>query len=229
MMPGPTLLKKCSSCGRLIEEETLMSGNTCGAVFWTDGKFDAPMLPDLPELVKCPFCKTLLWIEDLKVVGDAGTNRYDGFVPLKAPSLDLTTTKPYKTPSLKDYFGLLNGGGQSLERKKYLRLRAWHAGNDRRRESEHGPGKFKNKKDLSLIPLSDAEIRNMKDLTCILDEQDDEERVLKAELFRELGFFNRCLSCLAKTLAEDYSLSASFIKGLVEKHDPWVREHVCAY
>ena len=75
-----------------------------------------------------------------------------------------------------------------------------------------------------MIPLSAAEIKNMKDLTCILDEQDDEERMLKAEFFRELGFFNRCLSCLAKPLSEDYSLSASFIKGLAEKHDPWVRE-----
>ena len=150
MMPGPTLIKKCSACERLIEEETMMSGNTCGAVFWTDGEFDAPMLPDLPELVKCPFCKALLWIKDLEVVGDAGTNRCCGFVPVKIPGLDLTTAKPYKMPSLKDYLGLLNGGGQSLEREKYLRLRAWHAGNDRRRESEHGPRKFKKKKDLSL-------------------------------------------------------------------------------
>jgi len=223
-MPGPTLIKKCSKCQKLIEEETMMSGNTCGAVFWTDGEYYAPMLPDSPELVKCPNCKALLWLEELEVVVGEEKGYHSGFGPFWIEGIDLTTVRPYKMPNMKDYFRLLKMKIDNDERETYLRLRAWHAGNDRRRESEHGPGKFKKKKDLSPLPFSDAEIKNMKDLTCILDEQDDEERMLKAELVRELGFFNRCISCLAKPLAEDYSLSASLIKGLAEKHDPWVRE-----
>ena len=69
MMPGPILIKKCSACGGLIEEEILMSGNTCGAVYWTDGEHYAPMLPDTPELVKCPHCKeTIASLQVLRLV-----------------------------------------------------------------------------------------------------------------------------------------------------------------
>jgi hypothetical protein len=54
MQFGTTIIKKCLECSGLIKEYTIMSGNTFGAIFWTDGKRDAPMLPDLPWLVKCP-------------------------------------------------------------------------------------------------------------------------------------------------------------------------------
>ena len=64
----------------------------------------------------------------------------------------------------------------------------------------------------------------MEALFSILDDQNDEHVLIKAELLREMGVFNRCISCLAKPLAEDCSISANFIKGLAEKHDPWVRE-----
>ena len=224
MMPGPILIKKCSNCRKPIEEETLMSGNSFGAVFWTDGEYDAPMMPDQPELVKCPFCKALLWLEELEEVGDKGMNRPSDFIPVENPDIDLAITRPFKMPNMNDYFRLLKVKIDSDEREAYLRLRAWRAGNDRRRRSEHGPLKFKKKNGKPLEPLSYAEIKNMKELICILDEQDDEERLLKAELFRELGFFNQCLSCLAKPLDDEYKAAAAFIRELALKKDPLVRE-----
>jgi hypothetical protein len=33
-----------------MAQRTLASGNTIGARFWTDGKMEAPMLPDQPAL-----------------------------------------------------------------------------------------------------------------------------------------------------------------------------------
>jgi hypothetical protein len=224
MMPGPTLIKKCSACRKLIEEETIMSGNTCGAVFWTDGACHADMLPDQPELVKCPFCKALVWLEELQVVGDKGTNRFEGFVPVKDPSAALDITRPFKLPNKNDYFRLLKVKIDSDEREAYLRLRAWRAGNDKRRRSEHGPLKFKKKIGKPLEPLSYAEIKNMKELICILDAQDDGERLLKAELFRELGFFAQCLNFLAKPLGDEYRPAAALIGELAARQDPWVRE-----
>ena len=223
MMPGPTLIKKCSACQQLIEEETLISGNTFGAVFWTDGACHADMLPDRPELVKCPFCKALLWLDELAEVGDKGLNHYQGFVPIKNPDIALNITRPYKMPNMNDYFRLLKVKIDSDERETYLRLRAWRAGNDRRRKSDHGPRKFR-KNGKPLEPLSYIEIKNMKELICILDEQEDEKRLIKAELFRELGCFSQCLNCLAKPLDEEYKASAACIKELAEKKDPWVRE-----
>ena len=223
MLPGPVLIKKCSACGGLIEEETLVSGNTCGAVYWTDGEYYALMLPDAPRLVKCPFCRALLWLEELEVVGDDGRNRWDGFVPVVTPGLDLTTARPYRIPAANDYLRLLKVKTDSDEKELYLRLRAWRAGNDRRRRSELGPERFRKRKKAPLEPLSYAEIKNMKELICILDEQNDEDRLLKAELFRELGFFAQCLNILKKPL-EEYRVAAAFIGELAGRQDPWVRE-----
>lgn len=223
MMPGPTLIKRCSKCRGRIEEETLISGNTFGAVFWTDGACYADMLPDAPELVKCPFCKALLWLEELEEAGDKGTNRFAGFVPAKDQGVDPDVTRPYKMPNLNDYFRLLKEKIGNDEREAYLRLRAWRAGNDRRRRSERGPRKFR-KNGKPLAPLAYPEIRNMKELICILDEQDDDDRLLKAELFRELGFFTQCLNFLARPLEKQYRASATFIRELALKKDPWVRE-----
>ena len=69
MLPGPTIVKKCSSCSKLITQNTIASGNTLEATFWTDGKQEAPMFPDQPWLVMCPHCHSLLWIDELKGLG----------------------------------------------------------------------------------------------------------------------------------------------------------------
>ncbi len=61
MLPGPTIIKRCSDCSQLIEQSTLDSGNTLGAKFWTDGKRYFPMLPDNPWLVECPHCQAFLF------------------------------------------------------------------------------------------------------------------------------------------------------------------------
>jgi len=224
MMPGLTLIKKCSACRQLIEEETLISGNTFGAVFWTDGECCADMLPDEPELVKCPFCKALVWLEELEEAGDKVIHHLEGFTPAKNPDIDLNITRPFKMPNVNDYFRLLKGKIENDKREAYLRLRAWRAGNNRRRRSEHGPKKFRNRNGKPLEPLSYNEIKNMKELICILDEQNDEERITKAELFRELGFFTQCLNYLAKPLDDEYKISADFIRKLALNKDPWVRE-----
>ena len=68
MIPGPTTIKKCSECSGLIKENSILSGNTVGAKYWTDGKGYAPMLPDWFWLVKCPHCHNLLWINELKKI-----------------------------------------------------------------------------------------------------------------------------------------------------------------
>jgi len=33
MLPGPTIIRKCSACGKLIEEHTISSGNTFGTCY----------------------------------------------------------------------------------------------------------------------------------------------------------------------------------------------------
>src|ERR1043165_2722619 len=70
MMPGPTVIKRCPGCSKLLKFSTLASGNTFGAIFWTDGKCDAPMLPDMPLLHKSPSDDILFWEDECKEVGE---------------------------------------------------------------------------------------------------------------------------------------------------------------
>ena len=88
MLPGPTIVRSCTECHGLIAEYTLGSGNTFGATFWTDGKMDAPMLPDEPALVECPHCRAPLWIEDQEQIGEMQPYERDG--PFKMPAQGLS-------------------------------------------------------------------------------------------------------------------------------------------
>ncbi len=114
-----------------------MSGNTFGAAYWTDGKMDAPMLPDQPWLVKCPHCGALLWIDKLEVVEKtwAGDDDREG-----------DECRRYQLPNLQDYFTKLRKPRFGKEKERYLRVRAWWAGNDQRRrvEGEKSPPQRRN-------------------------------------------------------------------------------------
>ena len=126
MLPGPTILRECSSCGKHIMQHTIGSGNTFGARFWTDGKRDAPMLPDAPWLMKCPHCDTLVWIDEQRQLGELD--------PSEARARDTDRSADARsalTPTLEDYAGFLEAGVSDKEKERYVRIRTWWAGNDR--------------------------------------------------------------------------------------------------
>ena len=127
MLPGPTVMRKCFACKKVIAQSTIASGNTFGARFWTDGMQDAPMLPDEPWLVKCQHCGELVWIDEQEYVGE---------VELWGQQEDFKDALPYVAPSAHDYFIFFQKGVFDSEKERYLRLRAWWAGNDARREGE---------------------------------------------------------------------------------------------
>ena len=79
MLPGPTIIRQCAACAQPFQQETLMSGNTFGATFWTDGKMDAPMLPERYAVIKCPHCQTLLWIDEQATLGEVEWHDQDTF------------------------------------------------------------------------------------------------------------------------------------------------------
>jgi hypothetical protein len=50
-----------------------------------------------------------------------------------------------------------------------------------------------------------------------MDESDQEQRVLKAEIARELGNFEACLLLLSYQFEEGYDFATNFIKKLAEE------------
>jgi len=151
MMPGPTIVRSCNECHGPIAEYTLRSGNTFGAIFWTDGKMDAPMLPDKPALVQCPHCRVPLWIEDQEQIGEMQPYERGGAFQDARPGL---------VPSAESYFLILHEGVGGQERERYLRVRAWWAGNDKRRKGSSQP------------TLSTQERENLEALSQLLDEDE---------------------------------------------------------
>ncbi|WP_418990870.1 hypothetical protein [Alistipes sp.] len=132
------------------------------------------MLPENPALVKCPACGTLL-------------------VPLEhrceAPDDDDWIMQAAFTgqclPSFEEY---LMAAGELLDEKTACML-ALHARNDPYREQgEDGPAE-EPCTETAFIELAER-------LGALLDTDDPDERLLRAELFREVGDFDRCIALL---------------------------------
>jgi phage FluMu protein Com len=206
MLPGPTIVRECSACSKLIAEATIISGNTFGARQWTDGKLDAPMFPDQPLLVKCPHCGTLVWITEQKQVGKAAKRRED------KPNGAFSDAHHGITPTLSDYEEFLKAGISDARKEYYVRLRAWWTGNDSRRESNN------------LNPLSCFERENLLVFVTMLSDETSYERLMKAEVFRELGEFKEAGKLLLSEFDEELITFVSIIRGLNEKGNVLVSE-----
>ena len=128
MMPGETIYRECPSCDGLLAQQTLLSGNTIGARYWTDGKMDAPMLPHYPALVRCAHCQHLLWLPEAPLH------------PFEAPPQMFRNVEGAQNPiapTENDYLEAIDSGlAPDKEREIYCRLGAWHVFNDARRDAK---------------------------------------------------------------------------------------------
>ena len=168
MFPGTPNIKICLDCDGLIKEGVLLSGNTFGADFYTDGKMEAPMLPEQHALFKCPHCQSLMWSDDLQIID---SDELD----------EQVNVTPYLVPNFDEYLYKLKDG--DIDKEEYLRVKAWHAGNDQRRKNN-------TKQELSI-----DEVDNLKKLGDILGLSDD-ELIYKAEIKRELSLFSESIDLL---------------------------------
>ena len=186
-------IKICTDCSGLIEEEVFLSGSTFGAVFYTDGKVESPMLPEQFALIKCPHCLSLLWSNDLEMI------KYD--------DIQVNSVKPYLKP---DFYAYLYKLDNDIDNKKeeYLRIKAWHVGNDQRRKSD-------NKSEISKY-----EIDNLKALEG-MHALNDDSLVFQAEIKRELSLFDDSIALLENF--EDFSMDVSCtIRRLSFEKNPFV-------
>jgi hypothetical protein len=173
---------------------------------------EAPMLPDRPQLVKCPKCSILFWVNDAKELGrselwlrtdeakwDAKWNN--------APAPDL--------PSREDLLNYADTQKLTKEREIYVRERAWWLANDPLRHSGPAP---------KSSAWSDAEKKNLRALSALLDDSNGHNRHLMAEIARELGEFAVCQNLLYGQYEDECQKTADQIRRLSEENDTVVRE-----
>jgi hypothetical protein len=185
-------IRECPHCRTHVVQEETVSGNTIGAIYWTDGKREAKMLPDHPWLVKCPVCSRLFWVDEAVEV-DSGFDAAIGKQQVLAPSG-------------KEMLEFLSGPALSADKELYLRMRAWRSANDAWRWNPNATPEF-----------SKDQVQNLKALSDMLDEKEPNQRILKAEIARELGEFDECLGLLSHPLDERYGYAVGFIKKLAEE------------
>lgn len=202
-VPGESIIRRCPSCEGLIRQRTLASGNTFGARFWTDGKMEAPMMPSYPPLARCPHCGTVLWLPAAEKIGTEppGEAEMPGIEDPPDPT-EQDLLEASRTPPV---------GAQ--DREMFIRIEAWHAANDPRRQDGHA--------NVTLSPESEA---NMKALSRLLATEDPEQRIMKAELAREMGLFDETERLLDFPFKEDLIPTVRFIRKLALEQDRSVAE-----
>ncbi len=193
MKYGIPIYRKCAHCGHAIEIRPLIEGSHTGSELWSDGHVQSLMMPEQAILAKCDHCAEVVWLTDL--------------APVEKPEVELITG--YKHLTAEEYLALLEQPlPEDRERTLLLRTMAWQKSNHARRGSK------------SPSTYSEAEQKNMRELDALLSDEWENELVMKIEIARELGDFDK-----AKKLMTDIDFSLHIkhltdqLKQLVEEKD----------
>ncbi len=180
---GSEIIIKCSVCSGLIVKPVYTSWNMFGTS-WTDGKINTSMSNYAEWLKKCPYCNTALWCDEEEQIGDEVAYTDNICIGLKG----------YLPCSFDDYLLKLEQDTLDREKEIYLRIRIWWLENDKRR-----------------IPfgerpiMTELERNNILLLYNKLDITEDAERIIMAEIKRELGEFEEVKVILKKPFSRDVS------------------------
>jgi hypothetical protein len=166
---GPVHFFRCPHCKTVLKRATFSSGNTFGSTLWSDGYLHAPMMPKAVDATRCPSCSRAFLVEDAEDLGEhwiddesAPVSHSDAAMAHQADATALSEI--VDTP-------------QDPTRLRHLRISMWHEFNHehRRKDGEataHRPEGFE---------------ENLERLIEMLDDGEDEAKLMKAEALRELG------------------------------------------
>ena len=238
MQPGPDSIITCPQCEGLARVFTLLSGNTFGAVQWTDGYHYAPMLPAPPPLTRCPRCQAFFWVEDAQVIGQINRPLPTGYAEVPEPRIEPLAW--HRAPEIRklsahEYLeAIAAGAADTPQRERTLRILVWWRHNDAfRHEPQRGEGRKLTQAETeddataSAQPpwaLSIAAANNLARLIEILDVTQDEDRVIQAEALRELGLFDQAEALLTQPFPEGFRTAVQFILDLTRRRIRVLRE-----
>lgn len=149
---------------------------------WSDGKQEAPMLPEFPSITQCPKCKTIFWLGKAKEFGEMDVWDEDENSEWKdVKKAEFLTIQQYFTALEKKTY-------DSQEEELFIRLRIWWSFNDRVRK---GNPLFKNELEQTLW------LDNVQGLVRMLDHENIDHRIMIAELYRGMGNFTKCIEIVS--------------------------------
>lgn len=170
MKYAPPVYKQCCHCQNMLTIRPLLEANARNAVLWTDGYVDSPMIAEQPLVAKCGHCAGIVWLAEL----------------LMHPEQDPDKAKDYSVLNLDEQWGLLDEPSElEYQHQLYLRVKLWHASNHRLRHNKEAKAGYAERERNNLIKLGE-----------ILNVNEEHDRILAAELMRELGRFDEAAQLL---------------------------------
>lgn len=205
MLPGNTYVRECPHCRGKFTQPTMASGNTFGAKFWPDGKMEAPMMPSYPAYVGCPHCNASFWVDDTKIVKSFGWGE-----EREIPEFIFDSNQnpvPFIEPTKTIYLKGLKDSNITKENEIYLRTKLMQLYNDVNRDQK------------VQRPSTEAQIKNWNRLLEILNSESTQEKLLKVEIYREMGNFEEAKKAFTGEFDEEYMDTMSMLDKLIEARD----------
>lgn len=208
MIPDADLIITCPYCDAPSRVFQLISGNTFGAITWTDGWMDAPMMPRTPRITRCAQCRKIYWV---------ATASQHGYVPLgdEGEGGKLKDVPHIEPLGEADCFEALRDGlAPTSDLELELRVFAWWRGNDAFREPQHSAGHG----------TSLDAVANMERIVALTEDIWEEDLALfRAEAQRHLGQFDDARTTLDRVGCSDYWPAKSRQLELLDAQDRNVR------
>lgn len=179
-------------------------GSLREATVWTDGRMVGPWIPEELALVGCPFCAESFWTRDSQALGVGNESYSDSRWPEARVVVELDA------PAILQ--AIVVGRATSPRKEKYLRMHAWWRDSDRRREGVA--------KELDTTEPGEEMRENMRRLHLLTIEDNGDDRLMKAELSRQLGRFDEALHLLTHEFRqEEHVRAAERIRELAKARD----------
>ncbi len=190
MLPGADVVFPCPYCQALARVFSLASGNSFGAITWTDGYQDMPMNPRPPRITRCHACKEIYWVGEVPPVGYLLPETED------LPENVAWKAAPYAEPlDEAGFFEAIEGGcAPTPELELELRVAAWWRGNDAFRIDDSPVGHS----------TSPEAIVNMEHLIDLMKDGAEDLLLFRAEALRHLGRFDEIEENLQGVGCSDY-------------------------
>jgi hypothetical protein len=202
MLPAPPVIRECPHCQMALLFPRFEAGSLREATVWTDGRMVGPWIPEELALVGCPFCAESFWTRQSQALGVASEAYSDARWPEARVVTELDAAAILQA--------IATGRADTPRKERYLRMHAWWRDGDRRRE---GVAKELDRTE------PDGEMReNMRRLHLLLDEEQPDDRLMKAELARQLGRFDEALHLMAYEFAkEEHQAAGARIAALARE------------
>jgi HEAT repeat protein len=165
--------------------------------------------PGIPAVVRCSHCAECYWLDEAKQIGTVEWLRRKD----RRIKRGWRTAPKVKEPTEDEYYQAVERNlAKDEQQERNLRILAWWRHNDALRHSK-----------AAALAGSDAWKENLKALARLLDDGNENDCLMKAELYRELGEFEPAKELLRRVISEGFRDAVRQLRDLCIRCDTRVR------